>query len=216
MSATKASAALPQQTLTVIKFAPRRPSEEFVECLRVMAESVIKESRLHVLLNAQPPEIIHASSATFYFSPYFVKFLSTFDGRIRGDSEWFSWLDDIQAVLSQETPPDQRFTPHLIAQIRPGRLSPKAQRTLHEVVLVERQGKAALLGRLLAPKGLLLASGESNFPQTIRFGRQWIKNQDGQVPHVKKLRLNSASSERPSMSSASDSSRNTMRCSFLP
>ncbi len=51
MSANKPSAALPQPTLTLVKFAPRRLSEEFVECSRVMAESVIKRSRLHVLLN---------------------------------------------------------------------------------------------------------------------------------------------------------------------
>jgi hypothetical protein len=46
MSANKPNAALPQQTLTVIKFAPRPLSDEFVECLRAMAECVIKESRL--------------------------------------------------------------------------------------------------------------------------------------------------------------------------
>jgi hypothetical protein len=109
--ANKPSAALPKQTLTLVKFAPRRLSEEFVECLRVMAESVIKGSRLHVLLNDQPPEMTQTSFATFYLSPYFVKFLPTFDDRIRGDSECFSWLDDYQSLFSQETLPEQRYTP---------------------------------------------------------------------------------------------------------
>ncbi len=181
MSATKTSTARPQQTLTVVKFAPRRLSEEFVECLRVMAESVIKESRLHVLLNDQPPEMTRTSFATFYLSPYFVKFLPMFDHRIRGDSEWFSLLDDIQAIFSQETLPDRRFTPHLIAQINPRRLGPVARRALYEAALVQGQGKAVLVRQLLAPEGRLLASGESDLPQTIRFGRQWIKNQDGRV-----------------------------------
>jgi hypothetical protein len=51
LSANKPSAALPQPTVTLVKCAPRRLSEAFVECLRVMAESVIKRSRLHVLLH---------------------------------------------------------------------------------------------------------------------------------------------------------------------
>jgi hypothetical protein len=188
MSAIKTSAVLPQQTLTVVKFAPRRLSEEFVECMRVMAESVIKESRLHVLLNAQPPEIIHASSATFYFSPYFVKFLSTFDDRIRGDSEWFSRLDDYQTLLSQETPPEQRYTPHLIAQVHMGRVGPGARHALYNLAVAQRQDKEVLLGHWLAPEGLLLAAVESDLPQRIRLGKQWVKDQHGTVielrPHV--------------------------------
>jgi DNA-directed RNA polymerase specialized sigma24 family protein len=181
MSANKTSAALPQQTLTVIKFAPRRLSEEFVECLRVMAESVIKGSRLHILRNDQPPEMTQTSFATFYLSPYFVKFLPMFDNRIRGDSEWFSSLDDIQPIFSQETLPEQRFTPHLIAQIYRGKLSPRARRALHNRAQVQRQGKEVLLRQLLAPEGLLLASGESDLHQRIRFGKQWVKDQHGKL-----------------------------------
>jgi hypothetical protein len=33
----------------------------------------------------------------------------------------------------------------------------------------------------LAPEGLLLASGESDLPQRIRFGKQWVKDQHGKV-----------------------------------
>jgi hypothetical protein len=181
-------AARPQPPLTVIKFAARPLSREFVACLRVMADSVIKGSRRHGLLNAQPPdqppEVMQTSFATFYCSPYSVKFLSTFDGRIRGDSEWFSSLDDIQALFSQETHPDQRFTPHLTAQIHSGRLGPGARRALRELASVRGQGEEVLLRQSLAPEGLLLASGESDLPQRIHFGKQWIKNQTGQVVQV--------------------------------
>jgi Bacterial regulatory proteins, luxR family len=181
MSANKTSTALPQQTLTVIKFAPRRLSEEFVECLRVMAESVIKGSRLHILLNDQPPEMTQTSFATFYLSPYFVKFLPTFDDRIRGDSEWFSRLDDYQSLFSQETPPEERYTPHLIEQVHMGRVKPSAGRVLRDLAVEQSQGEGVLLRGWLAPEGLLLASGESDLPQRIRFGKQWVKDQHGKL-----------------------------------
>jgi hypothetical protein len=181
MSANKTSAARPQQTLTVVKFAPRRLSEEFVECLRVMAESVIKESRLHVLLNDQPPEMTRTAFATFYLSPYFVKFLPTFDDRIRGDSEWFSRLDDYQTLFSQETPPEQRYTPHLIAQVHMGRVAPGARHALYYLAVAQRRDKGVLLGHWLAPEGLLLAASESDLPQRIRLGEQWVKDQHGTV-----------------------------------
>jgi hypothetical protein len=172
----KPSAALPQPNLTVIQFAPRPLSEAFVECLRVMAESYIKGSRLHVLLNDQPPEMTYTSFANFYFSPYFVKFLSTFDGRIRGDSEWFPSLDDYQSLFSQETPPEQRYTPHLIEQVHMGRVKPSAQRALHALAVKQRQDQGVLLRQWLAPEGLLLASGESDLPQRIRLGKRWVKD----------------------------------------
>jgi hypothetical protein len=181
LSANKPSAALPQPTLTLVKFAPRRLSEEFVECLRVMAESVIKRSRLHVLLHDQPPEMTPRSFSTFYLSPYFVKFLPTFDDRIRGDSEWFSWLDDYQSLFSQETLPEQRYTPHLIAQVHMGRVKPSAGRVLRDLAVEQIQGEEVLLRHWLAPEGLLLASGESDLPQRIRFGKQWVKDQHGKV-----------------------------------
>jgi hypothetical protein len=182
--ANQPRAALPQPTFTVIKFAPRPLSNEFVECLRVMAESVITGSRLHELLNDQPPEMIQASFATFYLSPYFVKILPTFDGRIRGDSECFSLLNDIQALFSRGTLPDQRFTPHLTAQISTRKISPRAQRALHELALVQRESKEVLVRQLLAPEGLLLASGDRYLPQHIRLGKQWVKGQ-----HSKRIEL---------------------------
>jgi Bacterial regulatory proteins, luxR family len=183
--ANKPNAALPKSTLTLVKFAPRRLSEEFVECLRVMAESYIKGSRLHVLLNDQPPEMTYTSFANFYFSTYFVKFLSTFDGRIRGDSEWFPWLDDYQSLFSQETPPEQRYTPHLIEQVHMGRVKPSARRALHALAVKQRQEKGVLLRQWLAPEGLLLASGESDLPQRIRLGKRWVKDQDRKVIDVR-------------------------------
>jgi hypothetical protein len=183
--ANKPSAAALKPTVTFVTFAPRPLSEAFVECLQVMAESVIKRSRLHVLLHDQPPEMTPTSFSTFYLSPYFVKFLPTFDARIRGDSAWFSWLDDIQALFSQETLPDLRFTPHLIAQIYMRKISPRAQRALHELALMQRQGKQVLLRQILAPKGLLLASDESHLPQRIRFGKQWVKDQQGKVVELR-------------------------------
>jgi hypothetical protein len=186
MSANKQSAALPQPTLTLVKFAPRRLSEEFVECLRVMAESVIKRFRLHVLLNDQPPEMTPTSFSTFYLSPYFVKFLPTFDDRIRGDSEWFSWLDDYQSLFSQKTLPEQRFTPHLIAQVHMGRVKKRsAKRVLRDLAVEQRQNKGVLLRDWLAPEGLLLASGESDLPQRNRFGKQWVKDQHGKVTKLR-------------------------------
>jgi hypothetical protein len=177
MSANKTSAVRPQQTLTVVKFAPRRLSEEFVECLRVVAESVIKGSRLHILLNDQPPEMTHTFFATFYLSPYFVKVLPTCDGRIRGDSEWFSWLNDYQSLYSPETLPEQRYTTHLIAHVHMGRVKPTAGRLLRDLALEQRQGQEVLLRSWLAPEVLLLASDESDLPQRIRFGNQWVKDQ---------------------------------------
>jgi hypothetical protein len=164
-------AARPQPRLTLIKFAPRPLSDAFVECLRVMADAVIKGSRLHGLLNAQPPALTQTAFATFYSSPYFVKLLATFDGRIRGDSEWFSSLDDMQALFSQETHPNQRFTPHLRAQIHAGRLNPRARRALRELASVRGQADEVLLRQSLAPEALLLASGETDLPQRIRFGK---------------------------------------------
>jgi hypothetical protein len=180
-SANKPSAAVPTPTLTFVKFAPRPFSEAFVECLRVWVESYIKGSRLHVLLNDQPPEMTPTSFANVYLSPYFVKFLSTFDGRIRGDSEWFLWLEDYQSLFSQETPPEPRYTPHLIAQLHVGRVKLSARRALHDLAVEQRQEKGVLLGQWLAPEGLILASGESDLPQRIRLGKQWVKDQHGKV-----------------------------------
>jgi DNA-binding CsgD family transcriptional regulator len=185
MPAHKTGAALPQPTLTVIKFAPRPLSEAFVECLRVMAESVITGSRLHDLLDDQPPEMTRMPSATFYLSPYFVKLLPTFDGRIRGDSEWFSWLNDYQSLYSPETLPEPRYTTHLIAQVHMGRVKPTAGRVLRDLALQHRQGQGVLLSSWLAPEGLLLASGESHLPQRIRLGRQWVKDQQGKVVELR-------------------------------
>jgi hypothetical protein len=37
----------------------------------------------------------------------------------------------------------------------------------------------------LAPEGLLLASGESDLPQRIRFGRQWVKDQHRKVVELR-------------------------------
>jgi hypothetical protein len=184
-SANKPSAAVPTPTLTFVKFAPHPLSEAFIEWLRFMAESYIKGSRLQVLLNDQPPEMTPMSFATFYLSPYFVKFLSTFDGRICGDSEWFSWLEDYQSLFSQETLPEQRYTPHLIAQVHMGRVKPSAGSVLRDLALERRQGKEVLLSHWLAPEGLLLASGESDLPQRIRFGKQWVKDQQGKVVELR-------------------------------
>src|SRR6266545_1078908 len=121
------------------------------------------------------------SFSTFYLSPYFVKFLPTFDDRIRGDSEWFSWLDDYQSLFSQETLPEQRYTPHLIAQVHMGRVKPSAGRVLRDLAVEQIQGEEVLLRHWLAPEGLLLASGESDLPQRIRLGKQWVKDQHRKV-----------------------------------
>ena len=90
-------------------------------------------------------------------------------------------LDDYQTLFSQETPPEQRYTPHLIAQVHMGRVKPSARRALHDLAVEQRQDKGVLLGDWLAPEGLLLASGESDLPQRIRFGKQWVKDQHGKV-----------------------------------
>jgi hypothetical protein len=153
--------------------------------MQVMADFIIKSSRLHALLNAQPPDMTQMSFAAFYQSPYFVRCLLTFDGRIRGDSEWFSWLEDYQTLFSDETPPEQRFTPHLLAQIHLGRIKPGAERALFELAVEKNQRKDVLVRDWLAPEGLILASGESHLPQRIRFGSQWVKDQHGKVTELR-------------------------------
>jgi hypothetical protein len=177
--ANKPNAALPQPTLTLIKFAPRPLSEAFVECLRVMAESVIKGAPAHSLLNASPPERTRSPFATFYLSPYFAKLLTTFDNRVRRDSEWFSLLDECEALLNRDALHEPRCLSRLTAQVHMGRVKHSAQRALSELSATTRRAKGELLGTWLAPEGLLLAAGDSDRHQRIRLGRQWVKDQHG-------------------------------------
>src|SRR5688572_6106094 len=118
-----------------------------------MAESVITRSRLHVLRHDPPPEMTPRSVSTFSLSPYFVKFLPTFDARIRGDSAWFSWLEDYQSLFSQATRPEPRDTPHLIAQVHRGSVKPSAGRVVRDLAVEPRQNEGVLLRDWLAPEG---------------------------------------------------------------
>jgi hypothetical protein len=138
LSANKPNTALPQQTLTVIKFAPRPLSEAFVDCLRVMAESVIKEAPAHSVFIHYPPERAWSSFATLYLSPYFAKFLTTFDNRVRGDSEWFSLLDECEALLNRDALHEPRCLSRLTAQIHRRRVKQRAQRALRELSATTR------------------------------------------------------------------------------
>jgi hypothetical protein len=167
-SVNKPSAAVPKPTLTLIKFAPRPLSEEFVKCLREVAESIIKGSPVHSLFNDHPSEIIRSSFETFYLSPYFAKFLSTFDTRIGRDSKWFSMLNECEALLNQEALPEPHGLPQLTLQIHIGRVKPLAQRALHELANTQEAAKETLLRQWLAPEGLILASRESDLYQILR------------------------------------------------
>jgi hypothetical protein len=184
-SANKPNAALPKPTLTLVQFVPRRLSEEFVECMRVMAESIIKESPAQTVLNDHRPEMLTTSIVSFYQSPHFVKLLRTYDKRICTNSEWFALLDDCQDLLNPEVLPERYPLPVLTAQIHTERVKPRARRALRELAEAQGTDKEALLRQWLAPEGLLLASGESDLRQRIRFGRQWLKDQLRKVTDVR-------------------------------
>ena len=60
-------------------------------------------------------------------------------------------------------------------------MKPSAARVVRDLAVEPRQNEGVLLRDWLAPEGLLLASGDSDLPQGIRRGKQWVKDQHRQV-----------------------------------